>query len=281
MFILLSMIAIITYCIGIVLFWKRIKSDDQQNAVAAQAIPVAKAQTSQTPLLQVTLVAVFSHSLLLLQSTALAHSINLSLGNIISLISLSVVIVFLLGCLFERAINLGVLVLPIGLTGAIVGVIFSGNTQIIDNPPTVLWIHLTIALLAFAVLCIAAIQALILYIQEQQLHSANPGTLFPALPSLQTMERLLFRLTMLGVILLTANLVTGMWSSLSLSGKSLQFNHHILLSFLAWLSFVALLAGHKFYGWRGQVAARWTIGAFIILLLAYFGTRLVQTFLLS
>jgi len=33
--------------------------------------------------------------------------------------------------------------------------------------------------------------------------------------------------------------------------------------------------GHKWWGWRGRVAARWTLAGFATLLMAYVGTRFV------
>jgi len=34
-----------------------------------------------------------------------------------------------------------------------------------------------------------------------------------------------------------------------------------------------LLAGRHFYGWRGRTALRWTLSGFVLLLLAYVGSR--------
>jgi ABC-type uncharacterized transport system permease subunit len=35
------------------------------------------------------------------------------------------------------------------------------------------------------------------------------------------------------------------------------------------------LAGRQFYGWRGRIAIRWTLAGFIILFLAYLGSKFV------
>ncbi|HZW86601.1 MAG TPA: cytochrome c biogenesis protein CcsA, partial [Gallionella sp.] len=42
-----------------------------------------------------------------------------------------------------------------------------------------------------------------------------------------------------------------------------------------------LLWGHYGYGWRGRVAVRWTIAGFILLLLAYLGSKFVLEVLLG
>ena len=44
---------------------------------------------------------------------------------------------------------------------------------------------------------------------------------------------------------------------------------------LSWLIFAALLAGRWLYGWRGRTALRWTLAGFVMLVLAYVGSRFV------
>jgi ABC-type uncharacterized transport system permease subunit len=224
---------------------------------------------------------IICHGILLYASAVREGQINLALGNVFSLVSLMTLSVYWFAAIRRQILNLGIFVLPLGLAGVITGLFLAGEPLIVDDTPPALWLHFIIALLAFGILCIAAAQALLLYFQEKQLHSHHPGSLFPALPAIQTMETNLFQLTLLGVILLTLNLATGMISSWQVHGKSLDFNHHILLSFIAWLGFSALLAGHRIYGWRGRIAAKWTLIAFAVLILAYFGTRFVTSIILD
>ncbi len=226
-------------------------------------------------------IAAILHAGLLVITMFHDGTLNLALGYVFSLVSLMTVVVYLLATTTGNVINLGIFVMPMGLTGLLVGKFLTGGDHLVSNVPLIQWWHLGIALLAFGFLCIAAAQAILLYIQDQHLHSHRPGSLLPALPPIQTMERNLFRLTLIGVILLTLNLVIGMGFQYVQDGELLDFNHHILLSVIAWLGFAALLAGHRIYGWRGAVAARWTLAAFAVLVLAYFGTRFVTNIILS
>ena len=50
---------------------------------------------------------------------------------------------------------------------------------------------------------------------------------------------------------------------------------------LSWLVFGLLLAGRWRYGWRGRTALRWTLTGFVMLLLAYVGSRFVLEVLLG
>ena len=54
-----------------------------------------------------------------------------------------------------------------------------------------------------------------------------------------------------------------------------------LLSLIGSGVFAVLLWGHRFYGWRGRVAVRWTVSGFVLLLLAYLGSKFVLEVLLQ
>jgi ABC-type uncharacterized transport system permease subunit len=56
--------------------------------------------------------------------------------------------------------------------------------------------------------------------------------------------------------------------------------HKTVLSVVAWLVFGGLLLGRRFWGWRGRKAIAWTLSGFAILILAYFGSKLVLELIL-
>ena len=207
--------------------------------------------------------------------------LNLALGNLVSLVAWMTVALFLAASMLKQTLNLGLIVVPWGLLGLVIGWLAPGEPFLLENLPRGIGRHIAIAIPAYGVLSIAFAQALILWIQERQLHKPNPGSFFPALPALETMESNLFQLTLLGFVLLTVNLITGMLNTRQNYGALLLFNHHILLALLAWGGFGGLLLGRKIFGWRGRIAARWTIIAFVMLVLAYFGTRFVSGVILA
>ena len=57
--------------------------------------------------------------------------------------------------------------------------------------------------------------------------------------------------------------------------------HKVALSCFAWLILGILLWGHWRLGWRGRIAARWTLSGFIFLGLAYFGSKFVLEIILG
>ncbi len=208
-------------------------------------------------------------------------ALNLALGHVVSLVAWMTVALFLAASLAKRTLNIGLIVMPWGLLGLLIGAALPGERFPLDNLPPGIGRHIAIAIPAYGVLSIAFAQALILWLQEKQLRKPNPGSFFPALPALETMESNLFQLTLLGFALLTLNLLTGMLTTRENYGSLLLFNHHILLALLAWGGFGGLLLGRVVFGWRGGVVAKWTMVAFVVLALAYFGTRFVSIVILE
>ena len=134
---------------------------------------------------------------------------------------------------------------------------------------------------AYALLSLAVTQALLVRVQERSLRQRHSLGIIRSLPPVETMETLLFQLITVGFVLLSITLLSGIGFSNQLFGTAFVFNHHSVLSLLAWCSFATLLGGRVFAGWRGQFAVQWTLASFILLLLAYFGTRFILEVLLA
>jgi ABC-type uncharacterized transport system permease subunit len=139
-------------------------------------------------------------------------------------------------------------------------------------------LHVTVALLAFCVLAIAAAMAILLAVQERALRHRQLGPWLSALPPLTLTESLLFRLIGAGFVLLTLTLLTGILFVNSLSGQHLM--HKLVLSTLAWLLFGALLYGRWKHGWRGRSAVNLTLIGMGVLVLAFFGSKFVLELIL-
>lgn len=206
------------------------------------------------------------------------HGLTLSLFNSASLITFSI-IGFILLCLTR--ISAHILLLPLLSLGAITVLcaqfLPEGNLQPINEAPGIL-AHILFSILAYGMITIAVFQALVLLVQEQQLRKRPVSTLIKNFPPLQSMESLLFGLLWAGWLLLTLSLVTGWLFLDNLFAQHLA--HKTLLSCLAWLVFGILLWGRHQLGWRGHKAIRWTLAGFSLLMLAYFGSKLVREFIL-
>ena len=175
--------------------------------------------------------------------------------------------------------SLAIPILPLTMLSIFFAMTLGADTQSTINMKSGLGIHILSSLLAYSTLMLASFQALLLAMQNNHLHARKNSNFIRSLPSLENMEHLLFRFIKIGVILLTIGLLTGFYFLDNLFGSSIA--HKTILSIIAWVVFSVLLFGRWKYGWRGKTAIRWTLGGFIVLMLAFFGTKFVQEFVLD
>jgi ABC-type uncharacterized transport system permease subunit len=133
--------------------------------------------------------------------------------------------------------------------------------------------HIVTSVIAFGVLSIAGVYAVFVAMIDHLLRRHSFNKLVQTLPALETLEGLLFHLIQAGFAVLTISLLTGLVYVDDLFGQHLA--HKTLLSIFAWLVFATLLWGRWKRGWRGRVAVRMTLAGIALLLLAYFGSKLI------
>lgn len=142
-------------------------------------------------------------------------------------------------------------------------------------------LHVGVAVLAYSLFTFATMHAMLMAVAERKLHNQPTLIELPSFPPLMVMESLLFKIIGLGFVLLTLTIISGMLFSEEIFGKPLQFSHKIIFSIASWFIYGWLLFGRIKYGWRGKKAIRWTLAGFGLLLLAYFGTKLVLHLILA
>ena len=136
-------------------------------------------------------------------------------------------------------------------------------------------LHIGVALVAYALFVVAAMQAVVLTGLEQRLRQRLPATPNADTPPLLTLERFLFRLVGLGFVLLTLTLGSGFLFSESIFGKPMMYTNKNLFSVLGWATFAILLFGRWRYGWRGRRALKWILAGTLLLVLGYLGSKFV------
>jgi ABC-type uncharacterized transport system permease subunit len=243
---------------------------------------VAPTGTTRRAILASGITAVVLHAVWLYTSLKLDGGLNLALTGMVSLVAWAVAALFAITVLSRPMDNLGIVIFPIAGLTILVAWLWPG-APIVRGPSygVLARLHIINSVLAYSLICIAAVQSLMLLYQERMLHARHPGALLRALPPLQTMERFMFQMLGVGFVLLTATLVSGVFFSEQVFGKPFKLTHHIVLSVIGWSVFAVLLAGRRLYGWRGQTAARFTLAGFLLLLLGYFGSKFVLEVLLS
>ena len=166
---------------------------------------------------------------------------------------------------------IGILVYPLTAVSVILLLLFPDtNSKLVSIS---IASHVFLSVGAYALLSIAVAQSILLKIQERLLHEHNINTFIDKLPPLQTMEDFFFQTLKMGCILLTLSLASGFIFVDEFFEQNLSYK--TFLSVIAWVVFVGIAIGHKVFGWRGRNAILATQIAFSVMVLAYFGTKLV------
>ncbi|MCA1799317.1 MAG: cytochrome c biogenesis protein CcsA [Xanthomonadaceae bacterium] len=232
----------------------------------------------RAPGLTLGLAAVVLHTIALRQQLFVGDGLNLGVFQVASLVGWQIAIVVLVAAARLPMAGLAALTLPLVAVAAVMPAWFQSAT-VLENLGRQLEAHILLSLLAYALLAVAAVQALLLTAQDRHLRGHRPGGWVRALPPLEAMESLLFKLIAWGFVLLGLSLATGFLFVDDLLAQHLV--HKTVLSVLAWVLFGVLLWGRWQRGWRGRTALRWTLTAFAVLALAYFGSKLVLELILG
>jgi len=217
--------------------------------------------------------ALAAHAVALQQRIFVNGAQNLSLLNIASLVSLLICIIMTI----VASRNRGWLLLPVVYSFALINLAFATfvpNAFIthLETTPGMM-IHIGLALFSYATLIIAALYALQLAWIDYQLK--NKRLAFSNdIPPLMTIERKMFHITQVGVVLLTLVLCTGLFYMKNLFSP--ENVDKAVLSILAWFVYIVLLWGHYHEGWRGRRVVWFNCGGALLLTMSYFGSRVLQ-----
>jgi ABC-type uncharacterized transport system permease subunit len=205
---------------------------------------------------------------------------DVSLQNLLSLCALVIVLMLCISVFARNSLyDASLVVLPLTVAILMLEWLVPSPSLVLTDTSFGADLHVVSSVLAFGVLSIAAVYALFVTIIDHFLRHHHLNPLVKSLPPLETLEGLLFQLIAMGFILLTVSLASGIAFIDDLFAQHLV--HKTVLSITAWLVFGLLLWGRWRYGWRGRRAVRLTLAGIILLVLAYFGSKLVLEVILG
>jgi len=280
--------ALMLYLASAALLWRSATTEqDSASLPNSDQANIGKTSTSQATtgmsrklvliVGAIALLGVLLHATVLHGTAFKSGALNFSFFNSLSVTAWFTVILLLLVSIARPVLSLGLIVFP--ASAAVLGcaLLFAGQHDL-SVEPQLQW-HVLISITAYALLTMAAVQSILVSLQDKRLRAHRPGGLLRALPSLKLMEQVLLQLLIASFLLLSLALITGFIFLDDLFAQRLV--HKTALSILALLLLAILLIGHFRLGWRGQKAAKMTLGAYIALLLGYFGSKFVKELLLS
>lgn len=219
-----------------------------------------------------------AHIAFLIGVIIIAPGQNMSVTNVLSLVSWIITVSMLI---FARAIpNLILLPVVFGFASlALLAAAFIPVSYImhIELQPGLV-VHISLSLFAYCTLVIAFLYALQMSYITYRLKQKGAALLHSSLPPLMLVENILFKLLLAGTSLLTVSLISGFIFLDDMLSKT--YAHKTVLSAAALVVFLVLLVGQKVRGWRGKQVILMTITGVVLLTLAYFGSKLVRELLL-
>jgi len=224
------------------------------------------------------LIAIVGHSDVIMLMMRVNARFSIGLLEAMSLLGWTLAVLACLISIDKHNRVLGAILMLSAAVGAAVGTgLGVGRSYAEATAGWELTAHILLSMAAAALLFAAAVTAILLVILDRRLRMRRIADLSSALPPLDALEKIMFRLVAAGFGLLTLALITGFVFVTNLFTQNLV--QKTVLSLIAWIIFGVLLIGRVRFGWRGRSAVRWTLSGFGILAVAYFGVKFVLEYM--
>jgi ABC-type uncharacterized transport system permease subunit len=163
-------------------------------------------------------------------------------AEVLVFISWSVVILYLaLGRAFRLSL-LGVFSMPLVFMFQCIAIVSLLSSDPGARPPATLdpWLelHAAMSLLAYGAFGLAGIAGVMYLVQDRQLKSHEPGSLFYSLPPIRYLTDAMLRLLVIGTVMLTIGIVAAFFM------ETFPDALHLTVSGAVWIVYVALLIIH-------------------------------------
>ncbi|MCP3127955.1 inner membrane protein YpjD [Shewanella sp. KJ2020] len=261
--VIFSASAMFFYCIALVLVTSRLFHPEGPNRRAVAGVAA---------------IAVILHAAALSQAIFTTDGQNFSLTNVISLVNWIIAFTFTV-MMFRLKV---IVVVPVVYACSVLSValLWLLPPKFIihfELYPEVL-AHVVLSLMAYSALMIAALYAIQLAMIQNKLKKKQL-MLSPSIPPLMTVEKQLYHLVIIGVILLSLSLATGFifLDDMFADGKG----HKAILSIMAWFVYITMLWQQYSVGCKIRTAVIYTLSGATLLSLAYFGARIVKELILG
>ena len=192
--------------------------------------------------------------------------------------------VYCVSAAFEaRVARLGPVFFPLMLVTALLawlGGFAQGTTTGVETGRW-FWVHVSVSVLTYAFLAIAASGALAALIQNRALKKKTPLKRMAGIPSVLDCEHVVVRFLWLSVAVLVLGMMTGTAINLAHERAALEFDHKTVFAIAALAVLLGLVYAHRTSGSRGRAVARFVLLAYFLVTLAYPGVKFVTDVVLT
>lgn len=198
------------------------------------------------------------------------------LGGVLSFFSV------LLGCVFiayqvkNQTPALGYIVVPAITLFYMVSIILPGEGRIRPELRTVLFpLHVTLAILGYAFFFLSFATGFFYLLQERNIKFKIFSREFRRIPPLVELDDLNYRSVRLGFTFITLGMLTGSLWSERLWGTLWNWDPKEIMTVVLWLVYASYLHLRLIAGWKGRKSAILSVAGFLILLIVFFGRKLI------
>jgi ABC-type uncharacterized transport system permease subunit len=139
-------------------------------------------------------------------------------------------------------------------------------------------LHVTLSILSYSTLSVATLYAVSLWVHIKRIKNSEFDTK-TGLISLIDEEIKLFKIIVLGWLILTTSLISGVLYIDDFIQQ--QIGHKVVFSILAWLIFGSIIIGRLNRGWRGEKLILLTITGMSMLATGYLGSKIVLEWIIN
>ncbi len=168
--------------------------------------------------------------------------------------------------------------LPIAAISILEAALFKSESAIHLQGKVINLLHILSGIAALSILLLAALQSILVLYLNNGLRK-HPANIHRWLGSLEGMERYLIQLLTMGFVLMSISLILVIMLPSDIQAS--QALHKVTLTIASWVILSVLMFGRYVRGWRGVFAAKWSLVGVFLLLLGYFGSKLVIEFMLA
>jgi len=208
-----------------------------------------------------------------------ANGINFTLATGAAVLTLLVHVIYTIGILRHGIQGLGLFLLPVSAIPLFL-------IPILPQAHTPNWVHtsslietshLLISMGAYALLTLAAIHAIMQILLDRALKKKKMSTFVQALPALMDVERHMFAQVKVATFLIGISILTGLvWQWVDYHHLAL-LNHKVLLALFSLGVLILLQIKRHQACWSTNTASRTVLMAYALLLLSYFGVKLIHS----
>jgi cytochrome c-type biogenesis protein CcsB len=188
-----------------------------------------------------------------------------------------VTLAFFLAYLRYRINVLGIFMLPLVFVLTLISALRPGPSfQSVAFRSGWLMVHIACVLVGYVGFFLTFVAAVMYLIQEGQLKSKSPRTLYYRLPSLEVCDELYGRSLMFGLPFLTLGILTGFFWAARMWHGPWELDPKILAALITWLIYLFLFSARVSGSWPGRRSAYVAILGFAVIMVTFIGISFVS-----